>query len=61
MTRPTIFTSFSGEYAGYTMSAEEYDLDGYEPRSMAFHGSTTGERLIRDLESRRRRSNSTGR
>jgi neutral ceramidase len=33
-----IVTSFNGDYIGYIVPKERYDLDSYEPRNMAFFG-----------------------
>lgn len=40
-----VVTSFAGDYIGYTMPERYFDLNKYEPRSMAFFGRRFGDAL----------------
>lgn len=40
-----LFTSFSGDYIGYVVPEEEYDLASYEPRRMAWYGRSAAAHL----------------
>lgn len=43
----TVVTSFSGDYVGYLLPADYYELPKYEPRTMCFYGPDAGETFQR--------------
>lgn len=43
-------TSFNGDYIGYVIPSRHHHLDGYEPRTMSFHGPALPDHLLQLLE-----------
>ncbi len=48
-------TSFNGDYLGYVIPSRYDPLDGYEPRTMSFHGPALSDYLLDLLEAMGRR------